>query len=128
MNEGIVNFLPGAVISSSGFYLSVNNPNTAAGTAVTVNLQQSQTIRALSGTIAVPSSGTNTATINLVGAGTNLTLSLLANASYAGTIAGEGSVSVIPDPFQGIFTTQTFAGNNTYSGTTTVGYRAHPRN
>ena len=124
MNEGIVNFLPGAVIGIPHFFLSVNNPNTAVGTAVIVNLQQSQTVEALNGTIAVPSSGTNTTTVNLVGAGINLTLALRgSDPSYPGTIAGEGSISLYQPQFVGPHT-QTFAGNNTYSGTTTIGYGA----
>jgi hypothetical protein len=121
VNEGIVNFLSGAVIGVPHFDLSVNNPNTAAGTAVTVNLQQSQNIQSVNGAIAVPSSGTNTATVNLVGAGTVLTLALRAsNASFGGTITGEGSISLdLPSSANPL--RQTFTGNNTYSGTTSIG-------
>ena len=68
----------------------------------------------------MPSSGTNTATVNLVGAGTNLTLLVRESLSYAGAIAGEGSVSLMEQPPFWDHT-QTFAGNNTYSGTTSVG-------
>ena len=122
VNEGIMNLLPGVIFGAPRVYLDVNNPNTAAGTAVTLNLHQSYTILALTGTIAAPSSGTNTATVNLVGAGTNLALQLRdTNQSYAGAIVGEGSVSLFDPMFVGPLT-QTFAGNNTYSGTTTIGY------
>ncbi len=126
VNEGTVNLLPGATLVN-GLSLSVNNPNTAAGTAVTVNLQRSQVVRRLTGTIAVPSSGTNTATVNLVGTGTTLSLSEGSGSDfgasyYAGTIAGEGSVSVSGD-FPPSVDKQTFAGNNTYSGMTTIGSR-----
>ena len=94
VNEGIMNLLPGVIFGVPRVTLDVNNPNTAAGTAVTLNLHQSYTIQALTGTIAVPSSGANTATVNLVGAGTNLAFLLRDTNSYAGAIAGEGSVSL----------------------------------
>ena len=124
MNEGIVNFLPGAVIGIPHFFLSVNNPNTAAGTAVTVNLQQSQSVESLSGTIAVPSSGTNTATVNLVGTGTILTLALRIVRIQLFRAPSRGKeVSLYQPMFVGL-RTQTFAGNNTYSGTTSIGYGA----
>jgi hypothetical protein len=120
VNEGIVNFLPSAMINTPYCALAVNNPNTAAGTGVTVNLQRSESFAALSGTIAVPSSGTNTATVNLMGTGTTLQFGYRGyNLSYPGTIAGEGSVSMNTSGLG--FFTQTFAGNNTYSGTTAVG-------
>jgi hypothetical protein len=119
INEGIVNFLSGAVVGGR-VILNVNNPNTGAGTDVTVNLQRSESFEALGGTIATPSSGTNTAKVNLIGTGTNLGI-IMHNIpfSYSGDIAGQGSVSIITSTM-GSFT-QTFAGNNTYSGTTTVG-------
>jgi hypothetical protein len=121
VNEGIVNFLPGAVINTPYLTLSVNNPNTGAGTAVTVNLQQSESFAGLGGTIAVPSAGTNTATVNLIGTGTTLGFGpRSANLSYPGTIAGEGNVSLTNGSNLGVCN-QTFAGNNTYSGTTTIG-------
>ena len=123
VNEGIVNFLPGVVINTPFLTLSLNNSNTGTGTAVTVNLQRSESFAGLSGTIAVPSAGTNTATVNLIGTGTTLGFGLRgSNLSYAGIIAGEGSVSCNNGSMLAFFN-QRFAGNNTYSGTTTVGER-----
>jgi hypothetical protein len=119
VNGGTVNFLPGANVGSR-IGLNVNNPNTGAGTAVTVNLQQSEHFDAIGGTIAMPSSGTNTATINLIGTGTNLGIVLPGGPfTYSGAIAGQGSVSIAIGTDNTF--AQTFAGNNTYSGTTTIG-------
>jgi hypothetical protein len=117
VNEGTVNFLQG---SSAGgrVILAVNNPNTGAGTDVTVNLYTSETFNGLRGTLASPATGINTATVNLIGTGTELYLQFgggAGDASFAGVIAGTGSVR-----FDSPTGNQTFSGNNTYSGTTTV--------
>jgi len=120
INGGITIFLEGfSDITPLRTSLSVNNLNTGPGTAVTLNIQTSVGFRGLGGVVAVPSSGTNTATVNLVGSSTELTLSagFLAGGTYAGTIAGSGGVTYAA------FTatdTETFSGNNTYTGTTTV--------
>lgn len=121
VNEGIVNFLSDAMINTGFLTLSVNNPNTGVGTAVTVNFYRSQFLAGIGGTIAVPSAGTNTATVNLIGTGTSLNFASRGRtqSDYAGTIAGEGSVSVGNSNFLD-FPTHRFAGNNTYSGTTTL--------
>jgi hypothetical protein len=126
VNEGIVNFLSDAVINTGFLTLSVNNFNAGVGTAVTVNFYRSEFLAGLGGTIAVPSAGTNTATVNLIGTGTTLSFASrgATQSDYAGTIAGEGSVSV-GNSNHLTFPTQRFAGNNTYSGTTTVGQQCH---
>jgi autotransporter-associated beta strand protein len=114
VNGGTVNLLPQT--TSSGLFLQVNNPNTAAGTAVTLNLYNSASFRGINGTIAGASSGQNSASVVLHGTATLLSLPFGTGqpaASYAGTISGDGSVSISNG-------TQTFAGNNTYTGTTTV--------
>ena len=66
----------GGTLGATTGSLQVNNPNTGAGTAVVLNLLPgaSTTTGSLSGTIATPSSGTNTATINNGGAGQNFTV------------------------------------------------------
>lgn len=117
VNGGTVNFLPEATISGSCL-LSVNNFNTDAGSAVTLNLQTPLAFAGLNGFLASPATGTNSATVNLIGTTTNLGLAIAtsqANASYAGTIAGSGSVTLSASGHS-----QTFSGNNSYTGTTTV--------
>ncbi len=96
--------------------LTVENTNTGAGTAVVLNLSTTAptTKGSLSGTKATPSSGTNTMTIN--NGGQLLTINQTADATYAGTIAGNGGFTL------GNLSTNalTLSGANTYSGTTTV--------
>jgi autotransporter-associated beta strand protein len=93
--------------------LAVNNPNTAAGTAVVLNLSNAaQSVGSLSGVIAAPSSGTNTATINLFG--TALTVNQAVNGAYAGVIAGTGSLT------ENGTATLTLTGTNSYTGPTTL--------
>jgi hypothetical protein len=114
---GTANMLPGS--SGGPIHLGVRNENTGPGSTVILNLFQSVTFRSLNGTIAMPSSGTNTATINLIGTGTQLSIIMggTSSGTYDGLIAGEGSVSI-----SGSNTTssQSFSGNNTYTGTTTA--------
>ena len=105
------------------FSLGVNNPNTGVGTNVVLNVQTSVEFHGLFGSVAQASSGANTATINLVGQATQL--SLQSNffpppySSYAGNIAGTGSVLISNNGLNGGYV-QTFSGTNTYTGTTTV--------
>ena len=73
--------------------LAVNNPNTGAGTAVSLAMGSSnQSVGSLSGAIATPSSGSNTATIN--NNGHLLTVSQTTGATYAGTISGSGGFTL----------------------------------
>ena len=121
VNGGTVNILPSATLSGvNHFHISVNNSNTGVGSDIALNVQTSISVAGLNGTVATPSSGTNTATVNLAGAATQLSLSVTTSstASYAGTIAGSGSVSIFG--FVSSSSEQTFSGNNTYSGTTSV--------
>jgi autotransporter-associated beta strand protein len=113
VDEGIANFLPGAAVVAGNVLLAVNNPNTGPGSAVTVNLHTSIYFRTLSGTVATASSGTNTATLNLVGSGTELRMGGASSGSCAAAIAGDGSL-VQADG------TQILSGNNRYTGTTRV--------
>jgi autotransporter-associated beta strand protein len=119
INEGLVNFLPGAQ-TAPNIQLRVNNPNTSAGSAVVFNLQTSTVFGGIGGDVAVPSSGTNTATVNLFGTSTELQLLFRAGqgpASYAGAISGSGGVLV-----GGIGShTQIFTGANSYTGLTRIG-------
>jgi autotransporter-associated beta strand protein len=91
--------------------LTVNNGNTGAGTAVTVNLASAQTIGSLSGTVATPSSGTNTATINVTG---TLTVNQTTNGVFPGTIAGAGGLTKSGPAML------TLTGINTYAGPTII--------
>jgi fibronectin-binding autotransporter adhesin len=97
--------------------LAVNNPNTGAGTAVTLNLfTTAATVTGpLSGAIAPAGSGTNTATIN-TGTSQNFTVNQTAAGTYAGTIAGSGSFTL------GSLSTSslTLTGVSSYTGPTTI--------
>jgi autotransporter-associated beta strand protein len=107
----------GGTLGVSSGSLAVNNPNTGAGTDVVLNLATAvdTTTGSLSGTLAAPSSGTNTATINMQ-TGRTFTVSQTSNGTYAGVIAGAGDFVL-----GGLSTSiLTLAGNNTYTGTTTV--------
>jgi fibronectin-binding autotransporter adhesin len=95
--------------------LIVGNPNnTSAGTAVVLNLSTTSptTTGTLSGTIATPTSGTNTATIN--NGGQIFTVNQTAAGTYQGIIAGTGGFT------QGGTSALTLSGNNTYTGVTTA--------
>jgi fibronectin-binding autotransporter adhesin len=95
--------------------LTVSNPNTGAGTAVVLNLNSAQTVGSLSGTIATPSSLTNTATINLLGSSTTvLTVNQSSNTSYAGVLASVGGLTKTGSG------TLTLTGANTYTGATAI--------
>ncbi|MEI7912930.1 MAG: autotransporter-associated beta strand repeat-containing protein, partial [Verrucomicrobiota bacterium] len=105
----------GALGATTGA-LTVSNPNSAAGTAVVLNLSTTAgtTRGSLNGTLATPSSGTNTATIN--NGGQLFTVNQTTAGSYAGVIAGSGGFTL------GTLSTNTLtlSGANTYSGGTTV--------
>jgi len=97
--------------------LAVNNPNTGAGTATILNLSTTAatTTGSLSGTIATPSSGTNSATINL-GGSQAFTVNQTVSGEYTGVIAGSGSLTL----GSASTSTLTLSGANTYNGTTTI--------
>ncbi|MDQ6907602.1 MAG: dockerin type I domain-containing protein, partial [Chloroflexota bacterium] len=118
VEAGRVNVLPGASFGPPlHFYLQVNNANTGAGTAVTLDLRTSVNVAYLSGSVAQASTGTNTASVNLEGASTVLALSTGSSGAgtYAGAITGTGSVV-----FSSRSTAGAFNGNNSYAGTTSV--------
>ena len=97
--------------------LAVNNLNTGVGTDVVLNLSTTAatTTGSLSGAKATPSSGTNTATIN-IGGSQLLTVNQTSAGTYAGVIAGNGSLTL-----GGLSTnTLTLTGTNTYTGPTAV--------
>lgn len=97
--------------------LSVNNNNTtAAGNNVILNLRNTapNITGSLSGVVATPISGTNTATIN--NGGQQFTVNQTTPGSFAGVIAGAGGFEL------GELSTAalTLTGANTYAGGTTV--------
>ncbi len=122
LNGGVTNLLAGFNnLTPTRTGLSVNNVNTGAGSAVILNVQTSASFRGVRGTIVAPSSGLNTATINVQGATTTLGLTYNGTGptsdAYAGVIAASGNVAL--DTISATYV-QTFSGNNTYTGTTTV--------
>ncbi|MGD0769916.1 MAG: autotransporter-associated beta strand repeat-containing protein, partial [Tepidisphaeraceae bacterium] len=116
VNGGTLTVATGGTLGATTGPLAVNNPNTGAGTNVVLNLSTSAatTTGSLSGTIAVPSSGVNTATIN--NGGQLFTVNQTTAGAYAGTIAGTGGFTL------GSLSTSTLtlSGTDTYSGGTTV--------
>ncbi len=117
VNQGTLTVGTGGTLGATTGALAVNNTNTAAGTAAVLNLATAvdTTVGTLSGSIATPSSGTNSATINTQTA-RNFTVNQTAAGTYAGVIAGAGSVTL------GSLSTNTltFTGANTYSGGTII--------
>ena len=118
LNQGTVTIGIGGTLGATTGALSVTNTNsTAAGTAAILNLATAAdtTVGTLSGTLATPTSGTNTATINIQ-TSRNFTVNQTAAGTYAGVIAGAGSLTL------GSLSTNTLTltGANTYTGTTTV--------
>ncbi len=107
VNDGVLDILPGA--STSGTIALAMNPS--SGASAVINVWTSIGFRALSGSPGQSS----TATVNVIGAGTLLSLGGSAAGTFGGVIAGDGSVRT--SSLGG----QVFTGNNTYSGTTTVG-------
>lgn len=75
--------------------LAVNNANTGAGTNVIVNFNtnSNQTVNGLSSTIAKPTSGTNTAQVNIA-SGSTLTDTQSGTTSYAGSVSGGGTLAI----------------------------------
>lgn len=75
--------------------LAVNNANTGAGTNVIVNFNTNanQTVNGLSSTVAKPSSGTNTAQVNIA-AGSTLTDNQSGSTNYAGSVSGSGTLNI----------------------------------
>ena len=133
LNQGALTVSGGGTLGATTGALSVNNTNsTAAGTNAVLNLVTSvdTTVGSLSGTIATPTSGTNTATINNGGSGRNFTVNQTIGGNYSGVIAGAGSFTL------GSLSTSTLtlSGANTYTGGTSVtggtltfsGYAAQP--
>jgi len=118
VNAGTLTIGPGGTLGATTGALAVNNSNTGAGTNVILNLAPAvdTTVGSLSGAIATPSSGTNTAVINTGGSGPNFTVNQTAAGTYAGVIAGPGSFTL------GSLSTNTLTlmGANTYAGATTV--------
>jgi autotransporter-associated beta strand protein len=96
--------------------LVVSNPNTGPGSAVVLNLSPTTptTVGDLSGSIAMPSSGANTATINT--SGPLFTVDQTTAETYAGVIAGGSDVTFNGAPSAAL----TLTGTNTYTGATTV--------
>jgi autotransporter-associated beta strand protein len=96
--------------------LTVSNPNLGAGSNVVLNLSTTAatTKGSLSGTIAVPSSGANTAAIN--NGGQLFTINQTVPGTFPGVIAGNGGFAL------GALSTNTLtlSGANTYTGGTTV--------
>jgi autotransporter-associated beta strand protein len=117
VNQGTLTVGTGGTLGATTGALSVNNTNTGAGNDATLNLATAvnTTVGSLSGAIAPPSGGTNTATINTQ-TGRTFTVNQTSDASFAGTIAGAGDFIL-----GGLSTnTLTLTGANTCTGTTTV--------
>jgi autotransporter-associated beta strand protein len=95
--------------------LVVSNPNTSAATDVALNLNNAaQSVGGLSGSIATPSGGGNTVTINL-GTSHVLTINQNSDATFAGVIAGAtGSVKKSGSA------KLTLGGANSFGGDTTI--------
>jgi autotransporter-associated beta strand protein len=118
LSQGTLTLGTGGTLGAATGPLTVGNDNTiAAGTNVVLNLATALDtfVGSLSGTIATPASGTNTATINTQ-AGRTFTVDQTADGTYEGGISGGGNFDL------GSFSTHTLtlAGANTYSGDTIV--------
>ena len=116
VNTGTLTGAGASPLGATTGTLAVNNPNTGAGTAVVLNLSTTAatTTGSLSGTIATPSGGTNTATIN--NGGQALTVNQTSAGTYAGVIAGTGSLTLGASSTN----TLTLSGTSTYTGATTL--------
>ena len=107
---------------SSTNSLAASNLNTGAtGTDVVLNLPTTvpTTVKSISGSVAVPLSGTNTATID--NGGQLLTDNQSAATTFAGTIADSGGLSLSSALASNSLT---LSGTNTYTGSTTLGLAA----
>jgi autotransporter-associated beta strand protein len=119
VNQGRFNAASGTLGATTNT-LQVNNTNTGAGTGVILDLPNGAdtTVGSLSGAIATPSSGANTATIQFNGgAARTFTVNQTADGAYAGVILGDKLSFVLGS---GSTNTLTFGGANTYYGTTTI--------
>ncbi|MEO5716799.1 MAG: autotransporter-associated beta strand repeat-containing protein, partial [Luteolibacter sp.] len=118
VNEGTLSLGTSGTLGVTTSPLTVNNPNTDAGTDVVLNLATAvdTTVGSLIGTIALPFSGTNTATINTGGSARNFTVSQTVAGSFDGVIAGAGNFTL------GSLSAAALSlnGANTYTGDTTV--------
>jgi fibronectin-binding autotransporter adhesin len=116
VNGGNMIIGAGGTLGATTGSLAVNNPNTGPGTAVLLNLPTASptTTGSLSGTIATPSSGTNTATID--NGGQLFTVNQTTPGTFGGTISDTGGFTL------GSLSTSslTLSGQNTYTGPTTV--------
>jgi fibronectin-binding autotransporter adhesin len=116
LNAGTLTAYGSSALGATTGSLAVNNPNTGAGTNVVLNLSTTAgtTTGSLSGTISTPSSGTNTATINM--GGQLFTVNQTTTGAYAGVIAGSGGFTL------GSSSTAllTLSGVNTFTGGATV--------
>ncbi|MES2439964.1 MAG: autotransporter-associated beta strand repeat-containing protein [Verrucomicrobiota bacterium] len=118
VTEGTLTLGTAGTLGATTGALTVNNPNVDTGTAVVLNLATAvdTTVGSLSGTIAIPSSLTNTATINTGGSGRNFTVNQTVAGTFDGVIGGAGSFTL-----GGLSTAAlTLNGVNTYTGDTTV--------
>jgi autotransporter-associated beta strand protein len=120
LNQGTISLSTAGKLGATTGTLQVNNTNTGAGTDVQLTLATSAntTVGSLSGTIATPSGGTNTANITTgsTGGARTFTVNQTAAGTYAGTISGAGNFAL------GALSnnTLTLTGDNSYSGTTTI--------
>ena len=118
VTQGTLTVSNGGTLGATTVPITVSNSNTtAAGTASILNLSTAaNTVTgSLAGTVSTPPSGTNTATINTQ-TGRDFTVNQTVAGTYAGVIAGPGSVTL------GSLSTNTLtlSGTNTYTGSTTV--------
>jgi autotransporter-associated beta strand protein len=116
LNQGTLTVGTGGTLGASTAALVVNNNNsTAVGNAALLNLATAvdTSTGSLSGSIATPTSGTNTATINTQ-TGRNFTVNQTVSGTYAGVIAGAGTFT------KAGVAALTLTGTNTYTGATTV--------
>jgi autotransporter-associated beta strand protein len=118
VNGGTLTVLSGARLAAAAGALAVNNPNTARGTAVVVNLNSPQTVGSLSGTIAAPANGVNMVTINLTGSTTVLTVDQDVATGYAGMLAGRGGLVKTGSGLLALSGADTYSGGTTLAGGT----------
>lgn len=119
VNQGTLTVDTAGTLGAATGALAVGNNNTTAdGTNTILNLSTSaDTVKgSLSGAILLPTTGTNTATINNGGSGRNFTVNQTAAGTYAGVIAGAGHFTL----GSGSTNTLTLTGANTYTGQTTI--------
>jgi autotransporter-associated beta strand protein len=116
VNAGTLTANGGSALGATTGPLLVRNINTGAGNAVVLNLSTTAPTAtgSLSGSVATPSSGANSATINL--GGQPFTVNQTTSGTFPGVLAGAGgftlgSLSNAP---------LTLSGVNTYTGGTTV--------